>query len=287
MVQQATERAWKSMDTFDPARPFRPWFLRIVANLARNDRRARGRRAQLDVRAAFADARREVATPEDIAVSRRGAPPGDRGSQPPRSRGSARRGAAVLRTALGVRDGRDTRLSTGHGEVAPLARDGQAAQRPRARGGAPWLKPSPTRASRPILTSVGEHLVVSSEARSTTIAPALSLAAAPRGRGRGARRRSRRDAGGGAGAAKPSPAGWELAARASSGFPTARTTRVGCPRSAARSLPRLSRRPRRRSAARFRSSRRSGRREAVFVPPEGGVILAWPEGSTTLWIRDS
>ena len=69
VVQQATERAWKSMDTFDPARPFRPWFLRIVANLARNDRRARGRRAQLDVRAAFADARREVATPEDIAVS--------------------------------------------------------------------------------------------------------------------------------------------------------------------------------------------------------------------------
>jgi hypothetical protein len=26
--------------------------------------------------------------------------------------------------------------------------------------------------------------------------------------------------------------------------------------------------------------------EAVYVPPEGGVILAWPEGSTTLWIRD-
>jgi RNA polymerase sigma-70 factor (ECF subfamily) len=69
VVQQATERAWKSVDTFDPTRPFRPWFLRIVANLARNDRRARGRRAQLDVRAAAADARREVATPEDIAVT--------------------------------------------------------------------------------------------------------------------------------------------------------------------------------------------------------------------------
>ena len=26
--------------------------------------------------------------------------------------------------------------------------------------------------------------------------------------------------------------------------------------------------------------------DAVFVPPEGGVILSWPEGSTTLWIRD-
>jgi RNA polymerase sigma factor (sigma-70 family) len=68
VVQQATERAWKSMDTFDPARPFRPWFLRIVANLARNDRRARGRRARLDVRAGSAEAGRAVATPEDIAV---------------------------------------------------------------------------------------------------------------------------------------------------------------------------------------------------------------------------
>jgi RNA polymerase sigma-70 factor (ECF subfamily) len=69
VVQQATERAWKAIDSFDPSRPFRPWFLRIVANLARNDRRARGRRAQLDVRAATADARREVMTPEEIAVT--------------------------------------------------------------------------------------------------------------------------------------------------------------------------------------------------------------------------
>ena len=26
--------------------------------------------------------------------------------------------------------------------------------------------------------------------------------------------------------------------------------------------------------------------QAMFVPPEGGVILVWPEGATTLWIRD-
>jgi hypothetical protein len=26
--------------------------------------------------------------------------------------------------------------------------------------------------------------------------------------------------------------------------------------------------------------------EAVYMPPEGGVILSWREGSTTLWIRD-
>lgn len=69
MVQQATERAWKAIESFDTSRPFRPWFLRIVANLARNDRRARGRRAQLDIRAASADVRREVTTPEDVAVT--------------------------------------------------------------------------------------------------------------------------------------------------------------------------------------------------------------------------
>ena len=29
-----------------------------------------------------------------------------------------------------------------------------------------------------------------------------------------------------------------------------------------------------------------GPAQAMFVPPEGGVILVWPEGATTLWIRD-
>ena len=41
VVQQATERAWRSIETFDGARPFRPWFLRIVANSARNDQTCR------------------------------------------------------------------------------------------------------------------------------------------------------------------------------------------------------------------------------------------------------
>ena len=58
VVQQATERAWRAIATFDVARPFRPWFLRIVANGARNDRRAGGRRAHLEVRVASADAAR-------------------------------------------------------------------------------------------------------------------------------------------------------------------------------------------------------------------------------------
>ena len=69
MVQQATERAWRSFESFDAARPFRPWFLRIVANSARNDRRARGRRAHLEVRAAHAGMAQEAVTPEEAAVS--------------------------------------------------------------------------------------------------------------------------------------------------------------------------------------------------------------------------
>lgn len=71
VVQVATERAWRSVGTVDPALGFRSWYLRIVANTARNQRRGRGRRAELVVRLA---ADREVsaeppADPEQAAVS--------------------------------------------------------------------------------------------------------------------------------------------------------------------------------------------------------------------------
>jgi RNA polymerase sigma factor (sigma-70 family) len=67
VVQQALERAWRSMSQFDPDRAFRAWLLRIVANTARNDRRSRGRRAQLTERAAQAPAQ-GVASPEELVV---------------------------------------------------------------------------------------------------------------------------------------------------------------------------------------------------------------------------
>ena len=51
VVQIAMERAWSAFARYDGDRPFRPWFLRIVANTARNDRRQRGRQAALRVRA--------------------------------------------------------------------------------------------------------------------------------------------------------------------------------------------------------------------------------------------
>jgi RNA polymerase sigma factor (sigma-70 family) len=68
VVQLALERAWRSMARFDPDRAFRPWLLRIVANTARNDRRSRGRRAQLAARAARATADGVVTSPEELVV---------------------------------------------------------------------------------------------------------------------------------------------------------------------------------------------------------------------------
>lgn len=52
VVQDATVRAWRAAASVDPSQGFRAWYLRIVANTARNDRRSRGRRAALQVRVA-------------------------------------------------------------------------------------------------------------------------------------------------------------------------------------------------------------------------------------------
>lgn len=67
-VQTATLRAWRARNRIDPGRGFRAWYLRIVANTARNDRRSRSRRAALAVRAATIPAI-DVITPEVAAVT--------------------------------------------------------------------------------------------------------------------------------------------------------------------------------------------------------------------------
>ena len=41
--QEAFVRAYRALDRFDATRPFRPWLLSIVTNLARNRRRSLGR----------------------------------------------------------------------------------------------------------------------------------------------------------------------------------------------------------------------------------------------------
>jgi RNA polymerase sigma-70 factor (ECF subfamily) len=43
VAQEAFLRAFRSLDRFDPERPFRPWLLSITANLAKNQRRSIGR----------------------------------------------------------------------------------------------------------------------------------------------------------------------------------------------------------------------------------------------------
>ena len=51
-AQDGFVKAYSAIRRFRRGEPFRPWLLRIVANEARNRRRAAGRRAQLALRAA-------------------------------------------------------------------------------------------------------------------------------------------------------------------------------------------------------------------------------------------
>jgi RNA polymerase sigma-70 factor (ECF subfamily) len=71
VVQQAWERAWRGLAGFHPDRAFRPWLLHVVANTARNDRRSRGRRAHLVVRAGqvLGPGLEAGPSPEDLVVT--------------------------------------------------------------------------------------------------------------------------------------------------------------------------------------------------------------------------
>jgi RNA polymerase sigma factor (sigma-70 family) len=51
-AQEAFVKAWRALPRFRAGAPFRPWLLAIVANEARNRRRAAGRRAGLALRTA-------------------------------------------------------------------------------------------------------------------------------------------------------------------------------------------------------------------------------------------
>jgi RNA polymerase sigma-70 factor (ECF subfamily) len=63
-AQEAFMRARAALPRFREGSPFRPWVLRIVANEARNRRRAAGRRLALAGRFAARDARAPVPLPE-------------------------------------------------------------------------------------------------------------------------------------------------------------------------------------------------------------------------------
>jgi RNA polymerase sigma-70 factor (ECF subfamily) len=67
-VQDGFLKAWRALWRFRPGAPFRPWLLRIVANEARNRRRAAGRRAALVLRAAGEHVSGDAASSPEAAV---------------------------------------------------------------------------------------------------------------------------------------------------------------------------------------------------------------------------
>ncbi len=63
-AQDAFVKAWRALRRFRPGAEFRPWLLRIVANEARNRRRAGGRRTALALRAAHEPSGEAAPSPE-------------------------------------------------------------------------------------------------------------------------------------------------------------------------------------------------------------------------------
>lgn len=68
-VQDGFVKAYRALQRFRDGAPFRPWLLRIVANEARNRRRAAGRRAGLALRAATAASGDAAPSPEAAALA--------------------------------------------------------------------------------------------------------------------------------------------------------------------------------------------------------------------------
>ncbi len=76
VAQEALTKAYYALDRFRTGAPFRPWLLQIVANEARNRRKATGRRVLLAVRAAAEELPGQAEpSPEEavLANERRGA----------------------------------------------------------------------------------------------------------------------------------------------------------------------------------------------------------------------
>ncbi len=67
-TQEGVVHAYTALARFDPARPLRPWLLRIVANAAKNSSRAAHRRRTLETRWARATTERAARSAEDGAL---------------------------------------------------------------------------------------------------------------------------------------------------------------------------------------------------------------------------
>lgn len=68
-AQEGFVKAYRALDGFRSGSPFRPWLLAIVANEARNRRKAAGRRMNLVLRAAEAGLGPHDPSPEATAVA--------------------------------------------------------------------------------------------------------------------------------------------------------------------------------------------------------------------------
>ena len=67
-AQEAFVKVYRTLDRFRTGAPFRPWLLTVVANEARNRRRAAGRRLGLTVRAAEHGAQEASAVSPEATV---------------------------------------------------------------------------------------------------------------------------------------------------------------------------------------------------------------------------
>jgi RNA polymerase sigma factor (sigma-70 family) len=70
-VQEGFIRAFRSLHKFDADRPFRPWLLRIVVNVAKNRVRSDQRHAQLSLRAPHTDVVHDAGPDAVLAEERR------------------------------------------------------------------------------------------------------------------------------------------------------------------------------------------------------------------------
>jgi RNA polymerase sigma factor (sigma-70 family) len=67
-AQEGLVKAWRALGRFRADEPLRPWFLKIVANEARNRRRSAGRREHLVLRAAAVSPGEAAPSPEEAAL---------------------------------------------------------------------------------------------------------------------------------------------------------------------------------------------------------------------------
>jgi RNA polymerase sigma factor (sigma-70 family) len=67
-AQEAFVKAYRALGRFRPGAPFRPWLLTVVANEARNRRKAAGRRTSLALRAAGENPSRDASPSPEASV---------------------------------------------------------------------------------------------------------------------------------------------------------------------------------------------------------------------------